>query len=330
MKSFTKKTAVSPANIAFIKFWGKKNPRLNLPYNNSLSMNLSNCLTTTTVEFIPNLKTDEVVIDCKKSEGEVKERVISVINIVRKWANINSRVKVSSINNFPSDVGIASSASAFSALALSASAAAGLKLSPKELSILARMGSGSACRSVVDGFAEWKKGIKPLNSFAVQIARPSFWDLRDIVVITSAGKKKTSSTEGHRAALTSPYYLERQKNLPQRIRKLKKAFLSKDLETFGALLEEEAIDLHVIATTSNPAVFYLNSGTFEVMETLRELREKGVRGYYTMDAGPNVHVICRQKDVEQINRTLKRLQSVKSTIVNKPSIGTRFSTNHLF
>ena len=330
MKKYVKKTATSPANIAFIKYWGKKNSKLNLPYNGSISMNLDNCLTTTTVHFIENLKEDEIVVDCRRVEGEAKQRVVNILDIVRDWSGIVSKAKVSSINNFPSDAGIASSASAFSALALSASLAAGLELSNKKLSILARLGSGSACRSVVDGFAEWKKGKTSESSYAIQIAKPSFWDLRDIVVVTSSSKKEKSSTEGHSLASTSPYFTKRQQLISKRLSGLKKALLSKNIDEFGKLLEKEALDLHVIAMTSEPPIFYLNSSTFDVIEVLRGLREKGIKGFFTMDAGPNVHIICRQKDVDEINRTVKRINGVKSTIVNKPGNGVRVSNNHLF
>jgi len=330
MTKLTKKSAISPANIAFIKFWGKRNPKLNIPYNNSISMNLDSCLTTTTVHFMDNYKEDEVIIDCKKAEDEARDRVVRVLDIVRAWAEIKTRAKVSSINNFPSDAGVASSASAFSALALAASSSAGLKLSKKNLSILARLGSGSASRSVIDGFSEWKKGTTTDSSYAIQIAKPNFWDLRDIVTLVSSEKKKNSSTEGHSVATTSPYFEKRQKELEKRIKMLKKAFLTKDIDNFGKLLEEEAMDLHVIAMTSKPPIFYLNQTTFAVMQMLRELREKGIKGYYTMDAGPNVHVICRRKDVDILNRALKKVPGVKSTIINKAGLGSRLSNNHLF
>jgi len=330
MTKLTKKSATSPSNIAFIKFWGKKDSKLNIPFNNSISMNLDSCLTTTTVHFMNNLKEDEIVIDCKRVDGEARERVVKILDIVRSWAKIKTKAKVSSINNFPADVGVASSASAFSALALAASSSAGLKLSKQKLSILARLGSGSASRSVIDGFSEWKKGTSNNNSYAVQIAKPSFWDLRDIVTLVSSEKKEKSSTEGHSIATSSPYFEKRQKDLVVRTKKLKKALLEKDFNTFGNLLEKEAIDLHVMAMTSVEPIFYLNSTTFAVMKALRDLRVKEIKGYYTMDAGPNIHIICRQKDADTINRVIKRVAGVKSTIINRPGLGSRLTNNHLF
>ncbi len=293
-------------------------------------MNLSNCLTTTTVEFNPRFRSDKVFINGKEVKDDKKFRVLKIIDLVREKSGVVWGVRVSSNNNFPSDAGIASSASGFSALALGASVAAGLSLSQKELSILARIGSGSASRSVIDGFAEWLKGKNNNSSYAVQIADSDYWDLRDIVVVVEAEKKKKSSTEGHEIALTSPFYKARQKVLPKRVREIKKALLSKNLRKFGELLEEEAIELHIIAMTSKPSIFYWNKGTVEAMNNVKELREKGLLAYFTMDAGPNVHVICLSKDAHRINRVLKRLPEVLFTIINKPAVGSRLVSKHLF
>jgi diphosphomevalonate decarboxylase len=325
-----KATAKSPANIAFIKFWGKRNPKLNIPFNDSLSMNLSDCLTTTTVEFNPRFRSDRVFIDGKEVVDEKRLRVLRIVDLVRERANISWGVKIKSENSFPSDAGIASSASGFSALALAASSAAGLDLSLKELSILARLGSGSASRSVINGFAEWKKGKNNNTSYAVQIAPSDFWDLRDIVVVVGADKKKKSSTEGHAVALTSPFFKTRQFYIPKRIREIKIAILKKNFKRFGELLEQEAIELHMIAMTSVPPVYYWNKGTVEAMNKVRELREKGILAYFTMDAGPNVHIICLSKDALKVRRKINRLPEVLFTIINKPCEGSQRINKDLF
>lgn len=318
-----KATAISPANIAFIKFWGKKEPKLNIPFNDSISMNLSGCLTTTTVEFDKKLKNDEIFLGGVKVEGPGRERVVAVLAEVRKKAKIKFFAKVTSKNNFPSDAGIASSASGFSALALAASRAAGLKLSVKELSILARLGSGSACRSIPEGFVYWKGGKDSKSSYAYSIAPPDFWDIRDLVAVTSSEKKKAGSGEGHSLARTSPYFGLRQRVLPGKIARIKRAILKKDFETFGKILEEEAIDLHVMAMTSSPPIFYWNGGTVEVMNEVWNLREKGIACYFTIDAGPNVHVICRGKDAAKIKKSLTKVKSVLFVIPNRPVAGAR-------
>ncbi len=321
-----KMTAVSPANIAFIKYWGKRDSKLNIPFNDSVSMNLSGCLTTTTVEFKDGLASDEVFIDGRIVEGAGWDRVVFVLDEVRKMAKINLFAKVTSKNNFPSDAGIASSASGFSALALAASTAAGLKISQRKLSILARLGSGSACRSIPDGFTFWKKGKDSSSSYAVQIARPDFWDLRDIVVVVSKEKKKTGSTEGHAVATSSPYFKERLLRLPGRIKRIKRALLKKDFDAFGRILEEEAIDLHVMAMTSKPPILYWNKGTMETVHAVLEMREKGLKCFFTMDAGPNVHVICRGRDEPKVRKVLEKLESTLFVISNRSAKGARIKT----
>lgn len=329
MRKF-KATAISPANIAFIKYWGKKDPKINLPFNNSISMNLSRCLTTTTVEFNKRFKKDRVFLNRKEVFGGEKERVVKILDLIRRKARINFKTKVVSQNNFPASAGIASSASGFAALTLAASRAAGLSLSKKELSIIARLGSGSASRSIPDGFAEWKKGKNSRTSFAIQIAPPEHWDLRDIVAVVAKEKKKASSTEGHALALTSPYFQTRLVDLRTRIKNLREALLKKQFQKFGKLLEEEAISLHMIAMTSRPPIFYWNEGTIEIIDALQEWREKGLFAFFTIDAGPNVHVICQGKDEKTVNRKLKKLKSVLFTIVNKPAGGVRSINRHLF
>ncbi len=286
-------------------------------------MNLDSCFTKTTTEFDSKLNEDKVFISGEKVIGEKKDRVVGILNLIRKMAGIKTFARVESENNFPTGAGIASSASGFSALALSGSKAAGLKLSQKDLSRLARMGSGSACRSISAGFSYWKKGSNDKTSYAFQIAPPDFWDLRDIIAVTSSSSKKTSSTEGHGLATTSPYFEKRIQRIGKRTSGLKKALLNKDFEKFGELLEEEAIDLHIMAMTSHPPIFYWNSGTLSVMQKIFELREKGTACYFTMDAGPNVHIICRKKDESVVHNAVKKLPLVQKIIINKAGKGAR-------
>src|SRR3989339_299984 len=152
-----KATAVAPTNIAFIKYWGKKDEELRLPANGSISMNLSDLTTTTTVEFSQQYVEDSVIINDGIDESQ-STRVIKHLDLIRKKADLKLKAKVVSVNNFPDGTGLSSSASGFAALTLAATKATGLNLDEKELSILARQGSGSACRSISDGFVEWNKG----------------------------------------------------------------------------------------------------------------------------------------------------------------------------
>ena len=168
-----KATAIAPSNIAFIKYWGVKDEILRLPKNGSISMNLSNLLTTTTVEFNSNLTEDEISINETK-ESKEQNRVEEHLDRIRKLANLSQKAKVVSQNNFPTATGLSSSASGFAALSLAGAKAAGLNLSEKDLSILARQGSGSACRSIPDGFTEWLDGDTSETSYAVSLFPPDY------------------------------------------------------------------------------------------------------------------------------------------------------------
>ncbi|MFH0863765.1 MAG: diphosphomevalonate decarboxylase [Candidatus Gottesmanbacteria bacterium] len=318
-----KATAIAPANIAFIKYWGQKDKDINLPFNNSISMNLDKCLTTTTVEFSKDITKDVVMVNNKTLSDNDSLRVIKQLDTLRKLDKINFKAQVVSINSFPSDAGIASSASSFAALALAGAKALGVKIKINELSCLARLGSGSACRSIPDGFGEWHKGKNHTSSYARSLYRPDWWDLTDIVVIVSNEKKKYSSLSGHASAESSPYFINRLKQLPRRISQVKKALKEKNLPLLGETIEEEAIDLHVIAMTSKPPIFYWNGTTMEIIKQLKNWRSSGLLAYFTIDAGPNLHIICEQKQEKIINKKLKDFPGVIKTIINHPGKGAR-------
>src|SRR5919109_2858948 len=166
----TTAAALALANIAFIKYWGNRDNTLRLPMNGSISMNLDGLYTRTTVSFQPSLPYDELIINGHEVRGPGLDRISYVLDIIRGMANIFDRAEVISENNFPSGAGIASSASAFAALALAGSKAAGMNLSEPELSRLARRGSGSAARPIPGGFVEWQAGTSDEDSLAYSIA----------------------------------------------------------------------------------------------------------------------------------------------------------------
>lgn len=322
-----KYTAKAPANIAFIKFWGKKDEILRLPMNDSISMNLSGAYTTTSVEFLKELRSDAIVLDGKTLEGKEKERVIKHLDLLRSLAKVTYKAKVVSSNNFPKGTGMASSASGFAALTMSASKALGLDLSTKKLSVLSRLGSGSACRSVPDGFVLWKEGSGSESSYAYSIYPPEYWDIRDVVALVGEADKKVSSTEGHSRVESSPFYKARIIDIKKKVTALKNAFKFKDFNKFGEIIEEEAINMHTVMMTSDPPLFYWMPKTLEIIQAVREWREKGLEAYFTIDAGPNVHVICLGKDANRVKNKLVKLGGLKNVIINKPAQGVRIVKN---
>jgi diphosphomevalonate decarboxylase len=318
-----KATAIACANIAFIKFWGKRDAELNLPANSSLSMNLDRLTTVTTVEFSPDFDDDLVILDGQEVRGETRQRIVAHLDRVRAMAGLRARARVISENSFPTDAGLASSSSGFAALSLAASKAAGLELSQRELSILARFGSGSACRSVPGGFCEWEAGTSSQESFARQIAPPEHWDLRDVIAIVSRARKRVGSTEGHSRAPTSHLYPARVASVADRLAQAKAALLEKDLASLGPLIEEDAISMHAVMMTSRPPIYYWLPGSIQLIHQVQNWRAEGLEVYFTFDAGPNVHLICQAADQAEVEKRLKDIEDVLEVIVSGPGPGAR-------
>ncbi len=325
-----KTTAIAPSNIAFTKYWGRKDEVLRLPENGSVSMCLSNLLTTTTVEFSPKYIKDKIIINGGGIEEGEEQRIIKHLDRVRKLANLKEKAKVVSSNNFPSGTGLSSSASGFAALTLSAAFAAGLKLSEKQLSILARQGSGSACRSIPSGFVEWLDGDTSETSYAKQIFPQNYWDIADVVAVVSIGKKEVSTSVGQKSAQSSPFMKLRQSHMREKNQKVKKLIKEKNFKEFGELVEQEALELHTIMLTQYPPLIYWTPGTLKIMKLTSHWRADGIPVYFTINTGQDIHLICQQKDVKKVKAKLKEVEEVKNIIVNSPGEGTRLSRNHLF
>lgn len=324
-----KVTAVAPSNIAFTKYWGKKSEELRLPENGSIAMCLSNLLTTTTVEFDPKYKEDQVTINGEVEDKE-ESRVIKHLDRIRKLAKIDLKAKVVSTNNFPTGTGLSSSASGFAALSLAGSKAAGLSLSEKNLSILARQGSGSACRSIPDGIVEWQDGNTSESSFAKTIFEPSYWKIADVVVVISKVRKEIGSTKGMKEARSSIFMPIRVKNMKNKNKLLKKLIKKRNFTEFGQLLEAEALEFHAITLTQYPPIIYWTSETVLLMKAVQKWRSEGLEVYFTINTGQDVHLIVEQKNVKKLLNFLTNLKEVKNVIINYPSTGARFISKHLF
>lgn len=297
-----KATAIAPANIAFIKYWGRKDRELRIPYNPSISMNLSACTTTTTVEFSSDYKEDVT------SEGFDKRRIVAHIDRLRKLAGVTLRAHVTTQNSFPTSAGIASSASGFAALTVAVAGALSLKLSESELTEFARLGSGSACRSIPDGFVKWE------GEDAYSLYSPEYWDLRDIIVIVESTSKKVPSSAGHDVATTSPFFKKRLQALTGRIARVEAALRERNFKELGEAMEEDCLDMHHGMQTQDPPLYYWNAETVKIMELIKK---RMVPAYFTIDAGPNVHVMCEAKDEKRVRELCKNW----NIIVNKPAEG---------
>jgi len=311
----TTATAEARPNIAFIKYWGNRDQTLRLPVNDSISMNLDGLFTRTTVTFSASLKVDSLRIGKRPVSGPGLERVSRFLDIVRQLADINDRAEITSDNNFPSGAGIASSAAAFAALALASSQAAGIVMTQLELSRLARRGSGSACRSIPGGFVEWQAGKGDKDSYAFSIAPPEHWDLADCVAIVNRGHKKTGSTEGHALAGTSSLQAARVEDAPRRLDLCRRAILERDFEALANVVELDSDMMHAVMMTSTPGLFYWQPASVGVMDAVREWRGRGMPVCYTVDAGPNIHVICPREYIGETEKKLRKLPGVQDVLV---------------
>lgn len=325
-----KATAIAHPNIAFIKYWGNRDDELRLPANPSLSMNLGDLVTTTTVAFDETLERDEVVIDGQPAEQAARVRVSAHLDLIRQRAGLRSAARVVSRNNFPVGAGIASSASGFAALTVTACAAAGLDLTEREISALARRGSGSASRSVPGGYTEWLMGRGNASSFARSVAPAGHWDLRDVVVVVSREHKAVGSSRGHGMAVSSPLHATRVAVVPAILDVCTRALLARDLAAMGALIEQDAVMMHAVMMTSRPPLYYWTPETMAVIQAVQIWRADGVPVYFTIDAGPNVHLICEAANAAEVEARARALPGVLDILVSGPGGPARLVEEHLF
>jgi diphosphomevalonate decarboxylase len=311
-------TAVAHPNIAFIKYWGNRDDRLRLPQNGSISMNLRELTTTTRVEFSTTFKQDSLLLNEREISGAALQRVSSFLDHVRVLANSRMQARVTSSNNFPIGAGIASSAAAFAALSLAASAALELNLSEKELSRLARLGSGSACRSVPGGFVEWIAGKDDADSTAVSIAPADHWNLVDCIAVIQTGHKPVGSTEGHALAGSSPLQGARVTDTPRRLDLCRQAIEQRNFSALADIVEQDSTIMHAVMMTSIPPLFYWEDSSLRIMKHVTAWRAAGLPACYTLDAGSNVHVITMPEFAGEVRNRLMRDTAVQNVIVATP------------
>lgn len=311
-------TAEAKPNIAFIKYWGNRDPDLRIPSNGSISMNLDGLYARTRVTFDTTFHEDRFYLNGRRMRGKSLQRVRTFLDRVRRMAGFEQYAQVSSSNNFPTGVGIASSAAAFAALSLAATTAAGLNLGEKELSRLARTGSGSACRSIPGGFVEWQAGTDDETSFAFSIAPADHWELTDCIAIISRAHKPTGSTEGHALAGSSPLQAARIESAAERLARCREAILERDFEALAEIVELDSNMMHAVMMTSTPPLFYWQPATLTVMQEVRTWRANGLNTCYTIDAGPNVHVFCLSSDAPLVRARLAQIPGVEKVLTAKP------------
>ncbi len=326
MENYAK--VIATPNIAVVKYWGKRDEKLMLPTNSSLSFTMDEQLKTETeIRFEKGLREDELILDGVKLEGVEMDGVRKVLHYLRGHYDVEMHAKISSKNYFPTAAGMASSASGYAALAFAINAALDLHLPGKELSILARLGSGSACRSVYGGFVEWQKGEKNdgSDSFAVQLADENHWpELRNVIAVVDQEKKKISSRAGMReTVVTSELFKERMKTVGKTVNAMKKAVLERNFPEFATLAMMDSDSMHACMADTQPPIIYLNATSGKIMEEMRLLNQKNIICGYTFDAGPNAHIYTTESNVSAVQKMLSKITGIKQTIVCKVGSGPR-------
>ncbi|WP_282136459.1 diphosphomevalonate decarboxylase [Seonamhaeicola maritimus] len=312
----------SPSNIALVKYWGKKESQI--PANPSVSFTLNDCKTTTTLSFSKKKSEDafsfDVYLDGEKKDG-FKPKIETFFKRIEQYVPFvkGYHFKIETSNTFPHSSGIASSASGMSALALClTSIERGLtgdvddKYFTQKASFLARLGSGSACRSLEGDLVVWGQHHEIKESsdlFGVKYpfeVHEKFKNYQDTILLVDKGEKQVSSTVGHNLMHNHPFAQERFKQAHINLSALIKVFKEGDLDEFINLVESEALTLHAMMMTSMPYFILMKPNTLEIINKIWVFRqETGSKICFTLDAGANVHVLYPQRECEQVGEFIK-------------------------
>ena len=310
--------ASCPSNIALIKYWGKYEGQI--PANPSISFTLSNCKTETKMIFRSGEKFSVKIFLAGKEETKFSEKIEKYFRNIEKYLPwiLQGSFVIETENTFPHSSGIASSASGFGAIAkclMEMDKAFSGKdfFDVKKASFLARLGSGSACRSVYDGLVVWGEVNEVEGSsdlYAVKYPNeeihPIFRDFNDYVLLIHEGQKSVSSTVGHGLMNTNPYAERRFQEARENFVPMKEILKSGDLQVFMKLVEHEALTLHAMMMMSAPAFILMQTGTLQVINRVWEFRkETNLPLFFTLDAGANVHLLFPSEKKAEISNFIE-------------------------
>lgn len=305
--------AFAPINIALSKYWGKRDPERNLPWSSSLSVTMADLGTLTIVAPSAELDGNIMVINDQPADAKALTRVGRVMRAVRALAQTEVRAGIRAVNTVPTAQGLASSASAFAALARAATAAYGLDLDAGAMSGLARLGSGSACRSVHGGFVLWHRGHADdgADSIAEQVATAEDWPLRAVIVHIGEGAKKTPSGDGMLLSqATSPYFRAWIETCDRDVDVCLAAIAARDFELLADVSEANCMAMHATMLATRPPLVYWQPATLAVIHAVQSLRAQGTPAFFTIDAGPSVVVICEAGAQDAVAAALAEIPGV--------------------
>ncbi|WP_299065599.1 diphosphomevalonate decarboxylase [uncultured Polaribacter sp.] len=314
----------TPSNIALVKYWGKSNPQI--PKNASISFTLNNCHTITTIEFLKSETSKEANFDLffeGKEKEEFKPKIAAFFNRVATYCPyiFDYKMIINSENSFPHSSGIASSASGLSAIAMCLMSLE-KELNPdltqefinKKASFLARLGSGSASRSIEGPLVVWGEHPEIEGSsdlFGVQFpygVHPVFKNYQDAILLVDKGEKVVSSTVGHNLMHNHPYAENRFLQANENLGKISEILQNGDLKAFVNLVESEALTLHAMMLTSNPYFILMKPNTLEIINKIWKYRAENESNIcFTLDAGANVHVLYPENEKDAVNKFIEEV-----------------------
>lgn len=318
-------TAQAQPNIALVKYWGKRDAALNLPATGSLSITLDALHTRTSIRFDPTLATDVVLVNDARDPNTTRN-ISAFLDLFRERAGTDLRASVVSANSFPTGAGLASSASGFAALAVAAGHALDLGLSPRDLSILARRGSGSAARSILGGFVEMTAGTRDdgKDAFASPLLDATAWPLKVMVAITTRAAKTTSSRDGMEASRrTSPFYRAWIATVATDLSAAREAVWTRDFEKLADTSEASCLAMHAVMLATRPGLVYWNAATVDCLHAIRALRRAGAGVFFTIDAGPQVKAVCLPEHATRVAAVLRDVPGVQEVLASGLGAGAR-------
>ncbi|KAL0279858.1 UNVERIFIED_CONTAM: hypothetical protein PYX00_001329 [Menopon gallinae] len=313
-------TCVAPINIACVKYWGKRDEKLILPVNDSISITLSSKVlcAKTTVAISPDFKKCRIWLNGRE-ENFATPRLLNCLNEIRERARKNGdekcqgryewNVHICSENNFPTAAGLASSAAGYACLVFALSKLFGVT---GDISEIARRGSGSACRSILGGFVRWHMGKEKdgTDSVATQVAPADHWkELRTLILVVDGRPKKTSSTSGMRDTVETSQLLKMRTEfcVPERVKQCIDAIKRKDFQSFAELTMKDSNQFHAVCLDTYPPVTYLSDASHAIIDLVHAFNDafNEIKVAYTFDAGQNAFLFCLEKDAPLVLALIK-------------------------
>ncbi|RPD37149.1 diphosphomevalonate decarboxylase [Candidatus Liberibacter solanacearum] len=306
-----KGSAFLPSNIALCKYWGKRDEKLNLPLNNSLSLSLGRLGTLTEITVI-NADEDCIILNGQKvsPQSDFFKKITQFCDLFRQFEKVYFLIET--FNNIPTKAGLASSASGFAALTLALFRLYSLPEQIETLSRVARLGSGSACRSFYRGFCEWICGTDPngIDSFAIPL-KNQWPDLRIGLLNIIETEKKIGSREAMEITRhSSPFFTQWNQQIPVDLAHIKQAIVDQDFIKLGEVSENNALKMHATMLTASPSILYWQEETIKGMQRVWNARQKSIPIYFTLDAGPNLKLLFTHDKEEIIKENFPEIMVI--------------------